>query len=131
MVRVESHLAVLGKLRKRVSPLTSDLESRTLESQDMPSFASEAACLRQELSEAQKEADVQRAKLASLGYVIEEDSKIKKDVSNLLSSFTQTREHRINQKALVQTREFKIVLLKDPEKTLDRHLAFVKMSCLT
>lgn len=68
----------------------------------MPGLASGAACLRQELTKALKEADVKSAKLALLCQVVERASTNKEDVSILLSSFTQVREHHLNQEAMAR-----------------------------
>lgn len=77
------------------------------------------------MSKTWKEADKQREKFSSLGQVVNEVSKIPEDVSKLLSSFTQAREHRVNQEELASQREIEKGLLKDREKLLDRNLTSV------
>lgn len=89
----------------------------------MTGFASKAAPLRQEVSEAGKEADEQRAMLSSLGQVVEEVPIIKGEASMSFLPFLQAHEHRISLNTLAPKQEIEIGQLKDHEKRLDRDLA--------
>lgn len=91
--------------------LTSELESRSLELQTMPGLVSKAMNLRKEMSNARKEADDQYARLVSLSHVVDEVSKIKKNLTNLSSSSSQAEEHCISQEPLTRQQEIEMGVL--------------------
>lgn len=73
-------------LQKRVTSLKNDLESKSLELKTTLGLVTEAARLRQELSEARKVIRISGAKLVSSRENKDEISAIMKSVTKLLSS---------------------------------------------